>query len=403
MHHTIVKIFASFSFAIVCLFFIPKVDLYAEDNAGVFLDYLDHLYVMNLLNDPSGNLKKLVLYLDLLPPSEREEVLNKLQPSWYATLDWSVENSLANARKIISDNLLLRVREYRCSSICDLYGSGGICYRNLWIAAIGGHLEQDKLQQLPEFRTNDWGFIGGFDFVLADWLTVGLAGGLTHSDLKWNGLDGNNSIYNFYIGPYAALSCGRWTLDASILKGAQQFRTHRHLKFAFINREAKFTHYGDSILGHAGLIWNYNCWSYYNFTPYLTADYIYVHQNSLKDKHAVDLDLVVKRHNTEFFQGEVGLAFSGTYKCTSAIVAPTIKVGFQNITPTTGTKLHAHLKHQPGHFTIETTKDPIYQWTTGLFLNLYVLDCADLSLSYNGAWGNNRREYCFTGELDWSF
>lgn len=417
------------SFLIALSFsFLSTVNLSAE-NAAIVETYLNELAVSNLLNDPTGDLHSILLSLALSDPQTQADAFIQLQPSWFADLDWSTENSLVNVTKIISNNLLARVREYRCNNPfnelrkleCNppfapfgIYPIKRPCvcvpFKNFWIAGMGGHLQQDRLQDLPAFRSDDWGIISGLDFVLAHWLSLGVAGGYTHTDLKWDNMNGTNSIHNFYIGPYAAWNWGPWIIDASLLKGFHCYRSDRHIVFGFINRKAKNTHYGDSITAHLGVDWNCVLGSYYNFSPYLTADYIYLHANPIKDKGAGNLDLEVNSHNAQFFQGEVGVAFTSSYKTDSVIIVPTIRTGFQNITPleghqvrSDGSKLKAHLKSQPGSFIVKTTKDPIYQWTTGLFVNFYVKCWPEFSLSYDGAWGNKRREFCFTGEVDWLF
>lgn len=405
-----------------CLFFTSIVFSLSADNATVVETYFNELVLTKQLNDPTGDLKGILLSIALSDPTTQAEDFIQLQPSWYADLDWSIENTLVNATKIISNNLLARVREYRCNSPLDVMRNAycnpecipsGIIplpkscvtvpFRNFWVAGMGGHLQQDSLQDLPAFRSNDWGLLSGLDFVLAPWITIGFAGGYTHTDLKWDQLNGTNSIHNFYIGPYCAGSYGCWALEASILKGWHRYRSDRHVLFGFVNRKAKNTHYGDSITCHLGTNWNSVWGNIYNFMPYINADYVYVHNNSIKDQGAHNLDLRVSSRNAQFFQGEVGAAFSSTYRTHGVIIVPTIKTGFQNITPLARTKLTGHIKGQPGSFIVKTTKETIYQWTTGFFVNLYVQDCPEFSFSYDGAWGNKRREYCFTGEVDWLF
>lgn len=399
MHHRIIKKIRNFSLAFICFLCMPCIYLYA-DNAEKVEDYLNNLFLSGALVDPSGDLTNILFYLDSLDPAAANAAFIQLQPSWYADLDWSTENSIVNASKIIGNNILARLREYKnCSDYCF---DDCVPYRNFWVAAMGGHLQQHSLQELPAFHSNDWGAISGLDFVLAKWLSLGISAGYTHSQLEWDDLRGSNSIDNFYVGPYFVWSCGCWALDGSLLKGSHQYHSRRHLSFGFVNRRTRNTHYGDSILGHLELTRNW-CWNIFSLTPYLSADYVYIHVNSIKEKGANNLDLKIKSHCTEFFQGEVGAAFSGSYYAGNALIVPTVKAGFQNITPIMGTKLKAKLQTQPGHFTVKTTNEPIYQWTTGLFVNIYVQDCPEFSFSYNGAWGKHRREYCFTGEVDWSF
>lgn len=402
--------------AIACLMLLQSTGLWSN-NADALGNYLSLLVTKGNIHDPSGELTNLILFLDALSPGARENDLEQLQPAWYADLDWSVENTMANASRIVSNNLLARVREYRYSSAC--VPQDCVPYKNYWIAAMGGHLEQKRLQQLPAFHSNDWGILSGFDFVLADWLTLGFMGGYTHTDLEWDHLKGDNSVHNFYIGPYFAWNRCGWIFDASLLFGTQRFHTNRDMKFGFVNRKVRNTHYGDSILCHAGLAKNYTC-GFFEFSPYLMADYVFVHATGIKEKcrgrkkdcecsHEDTcisaLNLRIKSHNAQFFQGEAGVSLTGNFDCSTATVAPTVYVGYQNITPIPdrNNELKASLIKQPGCFTVKTTKEPIYQWTTGLFVNFYVQDWPEMSLSYDGVWGDKRREYCYTAELDWSF
>lgn len=373
---------------------LPALLPHLDGNAGIVADHLN-----NIVINPLGDLAAVLV---LLNPNHLEEELVQFQPSGFSDLDWSTENSLANTRQIISNNLLARVREYKCSSVCDRYGCAP--YRNFWISAMGGHLQQKKLHELPAFHSNDWGIISGFDFVLAEWLTAGVAGGYSHTDLKWDDLKGKNSIHNYYIGPYLAWNRGCWEIDASLLRGSHCYHSDRHIHLPGFHHKAKNNHYASSFLVHLGSTLNY-CWGVFDFQPFLSTDYIYLHVNSLKEKGALDLDLHVKTRNVQFFQGEVGALLSATFCSNSVIIVPTVKAGFQNITPFTDTKVESSLRGDiigiP--FKVHTTTKPIYQWTTGLFLNFYIQNCPEISFSYNGAFSGKRREYSYSGEIDWSF
>lgn len=376
-----------------------------EGNAGVVADYLADVTIK-----PFSELAFLLEVLDPLDPVTFESALNQLQPSWYEPLDWSTENSLANARLVISNNLLARVREYKCSSVCEQFGC--VPFSNFWLAFLGGQLKQERLQKLPAFRSNDFGVLSGIDFVLADWLTVGVGGGYSHTDLRLRRTRGNNSIHNFYIGPYFAWNCGRWAIEASILKGWHRYFSDRHIHIPlFRDKKQENTHYGSSFLTHLGSTLNY-CWGALDFQPFISADYIYIHVNGFRERHANNksshphgLGLRVKRRNVQFFQGEVGGYFSATFTSNCAIVVPTFKLGFQNITPFANRKIRAKLQDVVCErtFNIRTTTRSIYQGTAGFFLNFYIQNCPELSLSCEAAYGDKRSQSTYTAELDWSF
>lgn len=402
MQHKIAKIIQSCSCALFCFFFTSGVYLYADD-ANVIETYLNELLITGQLNDPGDELRDVLLFLRSFPilPDSLGDAFTQLQPSWYADLAWSAENSLTNASRIISNNVLARMREYEGIS-CNPCGAC-IPFKNWWFAAQGGYLRQGKLQNLPSFRSKDWGILSGFDFVLADWLVLGITGGYTHTNLTWANLSGRNTIQNFYIGPYCAWNYGCWTVEASILKGAQHYCSNRHIQFGFVNRRAKNTHYGDSILCHLGTTINYG-WGPLDFTPYLYADYIYLNVDKIKEKGSHYFDLHIKSYKPQFFQGEIGTALSGIFNINATMVVPTVMVGYQNITPLTGRDLIGNFLHRPvGSFHIKTTRKPIYQWTTGVLLNLYFPNCPELSFSYHGESGNKRWAYYCTGEINWSF
>jgi outer membrane autotransporter protein len=380
-----------------CYLVFHAVNVQAANNVERFENYLTQI----IIQEPAGPLANRVFELALNNPTLFDEQLDLLQPAWYGDLYWSAQNTLANAGQVISNNLLARVREYRGSSLCGQVDC--IPYRNIWVAGLGGHLDQDRLHQLPAFRTNDWGLLGGFDFVCSDWLTVGLAGGYIHSDLKWDDLSGNNSIHNFFIGPYVAWNRRCLTIEASLLKGTHRFHTHKDIHLGLLNSDVRSTQYGDSIFGHMGLSLNYG-FNVFEFQPFLYGDYTYIHYNGLKEKGKSVFDLKVKSDSIQFFQGEVGAQLTSTFRSNCATIVPTVKGGFQNITPITGTKFTANLRTHPRRsFEIQTTTDPIYQWTAGMYINIIMIDGLEFSVSYDGAFSNKRKEYCYTGEVDWYF
>lgn len=410
MRQKIAKAIQIISFSFACLFLMSGPALRA-DNVSNFENYLIDLAVTDDLVDPLGTLTDLIFLLGV--GAIHKDDIQQFLPIWYADFDWSIENTMTNANSLITHNVLVRVEEYKSSSICQPYGC--VPFKNLWVAATGSYLKQNAIQQLPGFHTTDWGFLAGFDFVVSDRLIMGAAAGYTSSDLKWDSFHGSTSISwkhskgsdidTFYIGPYAALNWCSWVIEASLLKGWHQFQSDRHVHLASIDRHEKNNHYGDSISLHLGGLWNYN-FGFFNFEPYLSGDYVYVHVNGIKDKSKFfnDLDIHVKSHNVQFFQGEFGAILSDTYQLYRALVVPKLKVGFQNITPIVGNKLIAGLDGQPrGSFTVHTTDETLCLATAGFLLNFYVHDWPQFLVSVDGAWGNKRFNYCYAAELNWSF
>lgn len=412
MSRKIVEVIQIISLTIVCCF--ASVGSLRADNAANFENYLANLVLTGELVDPIGELGMIQLFFGLLDEQTLHDDLLQLQPSWYADFDWSIENSLTNATREIGANAFIRAEEYKNTSICLREGRY-VCFKNFWIAGSASYLKQRSVQQLPAFHSTDLSILAGFDYVLSDHLILGVAAGYVNTELKWNNFRGSNTlswdhsgssnpIDSFYVGPYMAINWCGWMLEASLLKGFHRFQSNRHIHFAFVDRKERNTHYGDSIAAHLGGKVNY-CWGICNFEPYILTDYVYVHVNSIKErtKFLNSLNLAVSKHNTHFFQGEIGAIFSDTYQLFNATFVPKFKIGFQTIAPLTGTKLTAHLVDQPGSFTVQTNKDPVNQAVAGLLLNFYVRDWPQFILSFDGAWGNERMAYCYMTEFLWDF
>lgn len=391
-------------------------------NVKTLETFLSDLILTGKLNDPTGQITALIIHDEAnLDAKAALANFNQLQPSWTSSIDWATENVLTNISRVISDAIFLRAKDYRCSAVCDdecfpyrnccaplpyrSFCNEDYCcvpFKNFWVAFLGGHLEQKRFGGLSAFISNDWGFITGLDMVLCDWLTLGVAAGYTHSNIDWNEFDGTTSNHNFFIGPYASYSCGRWVFEASILKGAQRYRIDRDTFFFSSRTKSTSNHYGDSILCHLGTTWNY-CWNAYDLVPYFLADYVYVHGSGIKGKGEPAFDVRVRRHNTQFFQGELGFAISRPCMIGSVMCLPSVQTGIKNITPITGTKLTATMAGQPGSFFVKTADESIFLWTLDFYCDLYITDWPIILLSYRNGWGPQRWEFSLAAETTWNF
>ena len=91
---------------------------------------------------------------------------------------------------------------------------------------------------------------------------------------------------------YSVFQTSCLNLDAAILGSFYKDNTSRHIRFLDINRKARGSHHDTGFLAHLGANTCYPC-ECAELYPFVGVDYIYIHQNRLKEHGADSLDLHV--------------------------------------------------------------------------------------------------------------
>ncbi len=279
-------------------------------NAGAVAACLD-----TLSPAPGSDMELVIAELRQIPTVEGlTAALDELQPSQYTALALAEESTTLNTNDTIFARLrqITQVCPYVCSSkprnekaVCPPKKS-----RAFWISPYAATSHQRDKNDQPGFKTWAGGATAGMDFSPSDLWTFGGALGYSHDHLNWHEGAGRANMQNGYGALYAGLTKGHGFLFGSVMGSYNHYDTRRHIDLGpgvltTIDRTAKGSHNGGQGSGHleGGFLFGKKV----QFSPFLGADYIYVHEGSFNEHGADGLNLHVKKKNSDLLQGELGL------------------------------------------------------------------------------------------------
>jgi fibronectin-binding autotransporter adhesin len=290
-------VYSGLNIALVRITLLPFSALIKQGNAAAVAHCLDAL--------PStvGDLAFVKANLRMLPTLDQiQEALLQLQPSALTSLAVVQENNTLNIRNAIYNHLE--------KPFHSLNRSNGI---TVWISPLGAKTNQYRQEQEPGFSADSQGILAGLDFQLKEGSFFGIGLGHDHTDLDWTQSRGYADIDSTYFESYGRWSNSYGYLLGSLIGGYNNYSTSRPMTFFTLNRLAKGRHDGleGSInlkgaltLGYSRLI----------FSPFISIDYIYLHESAFKEKGAQSLNLQVKGKNSNLLSNEIGMQLSPRFK-----------------------------------------------------------------------------------------
>lgn len=358
-----------------------------EGNVGRLITYIE-----SNVDSLDPDLIKVLNAVNRTNRSAFKKDMEQLQPSWFASLGWSNATLLSTISALFPKQIAYNP----CA--CDCFTPSS----NFWITGLHEHIQQKNLSQLPGFHANDNGIIGGIDRQFTENLLLGIGGGHTHTNFKWNSLKGGATINSGHAGPYAVFAAGNWIFDAQVLGSWDSVKTKRHLEFGAIERKAKARFQGASALAHLGVAYTYET-CYATFIPYFGADYIYLHQNRFRENGANSVNLRMKKYNQQFLKTELGSALTRSWNVCGGTLTPALTLGLNTLSKLSGNHLKASLSSLPGAFSALTSNRTILQVATGIDVGYTINNQVTIFASFSGEYARKQQNQRFSGGINWSF
>lgn len=379
-------------------------ELKLSGNAGAVKSYLEDIIIepgsdlFNVLSSING------LYIENESHHKHfAKVLDQLDPAIYGSLTWSNAIVLSQVNSRLIEHSLRLASEPACScepiDCCD-----EICQDvGFWIDGLGFTAHQEKLDHLTPFQAYTSGILSGFDYQIQPGLLVGIAGGYTFTNLHWKHHHHSNSKINSeYFGAYGSFYYDDLFVDASVLGSVHKFRSRREIRFANIDRCAKGSHRGDSILAHLGIGANVE-YCRWNVQPFINGDYLWVHQNAQNEKGADSLNLHVHKNSADFIRTELGVRAERQFCYCGSLLIPRLKLSWVYLAPLSGDRFTADFEGVSDTFSVRTTKRSINQIAPGAALDFLLCDNFTLAVAYEGQFGSELQENEVSLSFDWRF
>jgi autotransporter-associated beta strand protein len=271
-------------------------------------------------SDMSNIIFTLMTFTDM---NALRKAINQLQPSLYKGYALSQENMSLRIRSMITKRAgSLSQNDCLKSECSDCIDRGW----TLWIDGLGDWSRQHNQNHQIGFHTTSGAGALGADYQVTTNFYLGLSGAYSATDIDWNGHTADGGIQSYYGTIYGTWSSDHFFIDGAIMGAHNQYTGKRHIKFANVHRHARNKHAGNEVLAHLNLggLFQAGCLA---INPFVSVDYIFLHQNGFKERGAQSLNLRVKKTRSNYVRGEAGLNFNSCFERENSRWVPGLTLG----------------------------------------------------------------------------
>ncbi len=296
--------------------------------------------------NPSGG-SDLDNIVNLLMMSTSSDViihdLLQMQPSQLKALGVSATNTTMQMHSMIADhaNSYLKTR-------CSLWGRKKW---EVWTDVFGNFSHQSKLRGEMGFHDETGGFLIGIDACPVKNLCVGIATAYTLTHLAWNENPSKANIQNGYGILYASWYSSHFFVTSSLTAAYDHTQANRSIILftSDLNRTAKSSFSGieaSSFIEMDGIFQQGS----FQFLPFASLHYCYLHQNHFNEKGAIGLNLKVDEANADLLRSEAGLKVSYCHRIKDREWIPKLGISVVEENRFKGKYYHAEFLENPGVF-----------------------------------------------------
>lgn len=288
----------------------------------------------------SGDRQEVSIALDVMTADQYPAAFDQISPAFYESLaDITLEQNNAQnqmlAQRFSSVRLGARgfqsmgvaqspiVNDKDGKSVLDAKSTKDIITPTednkwgVWVMGNGLFANAPSVNQMPSYKVQSGGFLGGVDYAWSEHFATGVFAGYQGLYAKYNG-GAKNTINSTNFGTYATFQHSGFTADAIVSGAYNNYSTRRPIEFSTVDRTATANPDGGQVNAYLGLGYD---WQVGNFTfgPILSAQYTYVGIGSFTENNAGSLDLKVDQQNAHSIRTSVGGRIAYTWKLTEHI------------------------------------------------------------------------------------
>ncbi len=323
---------------------IPFTSLVTGDPASQCIESIsggvgsDGLYVINSLELISNSLPAL------------SKAFNQMQPSQFGALALAQENNDILVRSTLTQRFGFRRMvnapvERRESPVYSTEMSEGgevqsaeptkpepvsaaaVNKGTAWFEPIGKYANQHSQQKNYGYQALTGGALGGADYQVCRNVYVGGATGYTFTDVKWDDIRDKATINSYYGAVYGAWY-NKWAFaDAALIGSYNHYHATRVIKFPGVNRKAQNSHGGYQLGGSLGTGLLFYP-AEYQVEPFARADYVFVHQGSIREHGAQSIDLNIKDTDSRYVRSDLGCKVLYSYNYKNVKIIPYFKASW---------------------------------------------------------------------------
>lgn len=347
----------------------------------------------------NSDLKNVFITLGNLGTNGIAHALNQLQPAQFAGLELNYLNLSSEILRLFTDHLF----ELSCNGQqSEDSQTSAPKEESLWVQPFAQFVSTDSIQGMIGYDAYSVGTLMGFDHFFPSNAYLGGAFGYAFSFLDWKHHRGDGKINNFFGGVYGSYIGEDIWADAELLFGINEYNLKRDIHFSTVDRSAKSHHLGEQLAARLGMLYDGET-DHLFLQPFGNLEYLLMHQESFKERHAQSLNLDVHKKNAQMLRSELGMRFAKNFELENSCFYAFVSLSWIRNMQIGNTHFHANFTHQDCVFSVKSFSRSVNAFSPSLGFNYMLRKGFQLSGSYYAEVGSRQFINQFDLRLEYLF
>jgi uncharacterized protein with beta-barrel porin domain len=385
-------------------------------------------YLDRILPSATGDLLGILGQIQNLSQSEYSTALSSLSPDSYdnftrttysnthqhtKSLQYRMNNVRSYSQTHESGNDALILLAYRGSDVGQLYNPERVSQiqgkNGLWFDAFGQWGDQDEESRYHwngGYTGFDYFMRGatlGFDHNLSDEFMAGASLGYSRSDIDLDHDQGSGYIKSLYGSIYGSYFNKNLYMDAILSYGRNWYNNHRLLTIGPVQSRASSDHDGDLLSAYlqGGYYFDIKKWL---IGPFASLQYIYLDEESYREKGAGSVSLNIDGRKTDSLVSELGVRLARVFKDKCGSLIPEVSAAWLHDFDIDDRVITSSFAGSPGaSFSIKGQDVERNGATLGAGITFIHKSGLSTSLKYIGEFREKYRSNGVMGEIRYTF
>jgi outer membrane autotransporter protein len=273
----------------------------------------------------------------------------------------------------------------------------------LWLNGYGQWGDQDPDRGFTGYDYRIYGGTLGFDHAFSDKLIAGLSLGYSQTDVDLDHHQGDGSIKTVTGSLYGSYFTRNAYVEGAVSYGRNWYNNDRLITIGSLQQEASSDHDGNYFSAYlgGGYAFNLKDWA---IGPFVSLRYIYLSEESFRERGADSLGLSVDHRNTDSLISELGLRLARIFEIKYGSLIPEVSAAWSYDFDIDHRVITASFEGSPGTaFSIDG--QPVEKNGAVLAAGLTFIHKSGFSTSirYRGEFREKYRSHGVIGELRFVF
>ncbi len=268
-----------------------------------------------------------------------------------------------------------------------------------WLEVFGQFAQQQSVNGFTGYTANSAGTTIGYDYLINEWLLVGLSGSYAYSDIENIDNDGSGVIDSYYASVYGSVFSEQWYADMALSYGWHDFSNIRAVQIGGMDGIATSEHDGEALSTYIEGGYNFYVEDWL-LQPYAAMRFSCLDEESYREERLNGANLYVDGRTTQSLVSDLGMRILHPFKLNDWVMIPEGMVAWDYDFNIDDRRLTAAFDSAPTlKFSTEGSEVEQHGLLAGFGLTMFANKSFNLSIDYAGEFREHYTAHTFTGGL----